>query len=59
MWPISALIALMVSFCISVALPDLMLMTLSNAVKWAFLSFKVSDMVSPFSIEGAHSFNLR
>lgn len=47
---ISAVIALIVSFCISVDFPDFMPMTSSNAVKWALLAFKISDMMSPFNM---------
>lgn len=48
--PISALIALMVSFCIAVLFPSLVSTTLSRAFKWAFLALSVSDRDELFCI---------
>lgn len=46
--PISALIAVIVSFCIDVILPILVSTILSSAVRWAFLALSVFEVVEVF-----------
>ena len=47
---ISALIAVMVSFCVAVLFPILVSTILSRAVRWAFLALSVSEMVELFCV---------